>query len=170
MKYSNWFFPTTLSCPNGSKQKNSYFKMWLIDQLYIKLGYKPALTLSSLYDAQTGRLASKLNKQMLCILQSLTICCVWTAILKVFYKMCLYIILIDYNFTQVLCLIKVHSLDLSPTLQWLSVEFDFLRTYCIHYCYERLNRIFFCIFNCSWVLNWKEKKELGIFIQSKRTG
>ena len=40
VKYSNWFFSLL---PKWPKQKNSCSKMWLIDQLYIKLGIKYCL-------------------------------------------------------------------------------------------------------------------------------
>ena len=33
------FFGTAISCPKRPKQKNSCSKIWLIDQLYIKLGF-----------------------------------------------------------------------------------------------------------------------------------
>ena len=38
-KNSNVFFPYCPELPKWPKQKNSCSKMWLIDQLYIKLGY-----------------------------------------------------------------------------------------------------------------------------------
>ena len=41
-KYSNCFFFLTPELPKQPKQKNSCFKMWLIDQLHIKLGHTNA--------------------------------------------------------------------------------------------------------------------------------
>ena len=39
LRSTQFFFGTAISCPKRPKQKNSCSKIWLIDQLYIKLGF-----------------------------------------------------------------------------------------------------------------------------------